>query len=95
MCAYHIHAWCPRRPEETVVPTGTGVTDSCKVLLCTFVYVHNECQDVLLVVRGQLSGVAPVSAVWALRINGAQVIRLGSKCCCELLSRPLSLWVPL
>jgi hypothetical protein len=28
----HFYAWCPRRPEEGIIPPGTGVTSSYELL---------------------------------------------------------------
>ena len=28
--AYHMHVWCPGRPEESIRSLGTGITDSYK-----------------------------------------------------------------
>jgi hypothetical protein len=33
MSAYHVNAWCPRRPEDGIISHGTGVTDVCEPLL--------------------------------------------------------------
>ena len=30
MYVYHMHAWCPQRPEEGIRFPGTGVTGSSK-----------------------------------------------------------------
>lgn len=29
---HHMHAWCPRRPQETIEFPGAGLTDRCAVL---------------------------------------------------------------
>ena len=30
MSLYHLHLWCPQRPEEGFRSSGTGVTDNCE-----------------------------------------------------------------
>lgn len=31
MLVYHVHGWCPLRPEESVRFPGTGVADRCEL----------------------------------------------------------------